>query len=1070
MATGSLSQHDITTSEEAVQIAELLRTNCRQWKLLDLLLMFCQTALVGLAILFSSFVIDHWAYLIVQGGSLGSVGRWFYFLSLFVIYPPVSLYLISRSLKGRINPLFVAQQIEELSPEIKNSISNFWQIKSESHIHPSIAKSMAQRAYLDLNDGRTVDGVDTTKTSLWGYSSLGFLAITAIYFAIMPNPSIQTMHRIFIPWDNVQRPSEILIESVQPGAATIHYGSTLQITAVISGADNDTPVYLVTDSTDGSTGEQKQIMELENNQYQLLLNQEPLGIQRSFTYWIEAGHPEGRTAISKQYYVTVKPAAAIRVTQVEYEFPVYTDLPNVLNSRQFNVEAIEGTTIKVTALANADIDSAWIELTTDSGSAEKRTMTLQDDRTCETIFELRVNANQIPAYLGYQVFFRSKAGETNPETIEHSITTLTDLMPVIEFTKPARRELRQGPLNLPVNQSVQLAWTAHDPDYQLSSVCMVVAGQNHDDIRVELLKPNQQNKEQREFSTIFTPAKHNLKAGTRVTVYGEAADNRKTSSNPQPNRAQSELFIIHLTDPVESTDMEAPDDMAAQPDMPDSPSDKMEDGPPEETPEEGASPDSGEGSESGEGMTGGASEKTEEDGDAGTENNGTGGQGETSEDPNNSTGENAPANEGGKPGNPTESNSEDGMADSENRDDANDMESQAGGEGSASTNNSEVNQTENNMGQASEESGAGENQDNSDSVNGSPTGESGDDGNTNNNPDNEGSSKPDDQHDGDIFEKLLDRLRDNQSKTQPMENGSSEQEPMMGNNDGVNNQSPKENSGNRTEDQPSAEDGNGQANTQKDSTTPNTGDPSNPASQDKGNATDPNAEGMATKDPMKTPRAGNAGAEGEQVEDDGGSDTMGQSDGPQMSDSSSSDSTEPNGQNTSETAGSEDSMSAPGDTEGSAGSQANPQSGTGQQDANPTDELGLPEEVRDTEQARLDYARKATDLALKYLRDQQDNPSNELLEDLGITPEQLREMVSRYEQLKQDETQTGKQTLNDTLKSLGLRPSSQTKARQVKTNRRDVKGVSGGGALSGLPPHLQQRFKSFRTGTTVSDE
>ncbi|MAP73099.1 MAG: hypothetical protein CMJ55_02415, partial [Planctomycetaceae bacterium] len=165
MATGSLSQHDITTSEEAVQIAELLRTNCRQWKLLDLLLMFCQTALVGLAILFSSFVIDHWAYLIVQGGSLGSVGRWFYFLSLFVIYPPVSLYLISRSLKGRINPLFVAQQIEELSPEIKNSISNFWQIKSESHIHPSIAKSMAQRAYLDLNDGRTDDGVDTTKTS-----------------------------------------------------------------------------------------------------------------------------------------------------------------------------------------------------------------------------------------------------------------------------------------------------------------------------------------------------------------------------------------------------------------------------------------------------------------------------------------------------------------------------------------------------------------------------------------------------------------------------------------------------------------------------------------------------------------------------------------------------------------------------------------------------------------------------------------------------------------------------------------------------------------------------------------
>ena len=73
----------------------------------------------------------------------------------------------------------------------------------------------------------------------------------------------------------------------------------------------------------------------------------------------------------------------------------------------------------------------------------------------------------------------------------------------------------------------------------------------------------------------------------------------------------------------------------------------------------------------------------------------------------------------------------------------------------------------------------------------------------------------------------------------------------------------------------------------------------------------------------------------------------------------------------------------------------------GQKDASPTDELGLPEEVEDTEQARLEYTRKATDLALKYLRNHQDNPSDELLEDLGITAEQLREMVSRYEQLQQ---------------------------------------------------------------------
>ena len=130
----------------------------------------------------------------------------------------------------------------------------------------------------------------------------------------------------------------------------------------------------------------------------------------------------------------------------------------------------------------------------------------------------------------------------------------------------------------------------------------------------------------------------------------------------------------------------------------------------------------------------------------------------------------------------------------------------------------------------------------------------------------------------------------------------------------------------------------------------------------------------------------------------------------------------------------------------------------------------MPEQIDESEEAQLEYAKRATDLALKYLRDHQDNPSDDLLEDLGITAEQLREMVARYEALQQDTTDAGKTVLSDTLKSLGLRPTTQSGIRQVKSNQQDVQGVRGSGALSGLPAHLQHRFKSFRTGTNVSDE
>ena len=120
MGTGSISHHDLTASPEAGHVADVLQTSCRRWKLLDILLIFSRTVLAGLLILGSAFAIDHWTYLLLQDGSLGSIGRWIYFLLLVVIYPPMSIYLIARSLKGRINPLFVAQQIEEVSPEIKN--------------------------------------------------------------------------------------------------------------------------------------------------------------------------------------------------------------------------------------------------------------------------------------------------------------------------------------------------------------------------------------------------------------------------------------------------------------------------------------------------------------------------------------------------------------------------------------------------------------------------------------------------------------------------------------------------------------------------------------------------------------------------------------------------------------------------------------------------------------------------------------------------------------------------------------------------------------------------------------
>jgi len=126
--------------------------------------------------------------------------------------------------------------------------------------------------------------------------------------------------------------------------------------------------------------------------------------------------------------------------------------------------------------------------------------------------------------------------------------------------------------------------------------------------------------------------------------------------------------------------------------------------------------------------------------------------------------------------------------------------------------------------------------------------------------------------------------------------------------------------------------------------------------------------------------------------------------------------------------------------------------------------------LTEQELANLQYTRKATDLALQYLKDKQHDPDQQLLDDLGITAEQMREMVARYEKLKKDNTPQGKQTLDESLRALGLRTSKNQTPRTVNVQSENVTGVRNMGVVSGLPTDLRQKFRSFRKGTNVSDE
>jgi hypothetical protein len=122
-------------------------------------------------------------------------------------------------------------------------------------------------------------------------------------------------------------------------------------------------------------------------------------------------------------------------------------------------------------------------------------------------------------------------------------------------------------------------------------------------------------------------------------------------------------------------------------------------------------------------------------------------------------------------------------------------------------------------------------------------------------------------------------------------------------------------------------------------------------------------------------------------------------------------------------------------------------------------------EVADTEAENLQYAKKSTDLALKYLKDQKDHPDPELLKRMGWTKDDLNAFVDRWEALKRSakEGDEAKNELDDAYRSLGLRPAADQRRAASGTNDA-ARGLRDAGARSEPPSAYSEQFKAFRKG------
>jgi hypothetical protein len=116
------------------------------------------------------------------------------------------------------------------------------------------------------------------------------------------------------------------------------------------------------------------------------------------------------------------------------------------------------------------------------------------------------------------------------------------------------------------------------------------------------------------------------------------------------------------------------------------------------------------------------------------------------------------------------------------------------------------------------------------------------------------------------------------------------------------------------------------------------------------------------------------------------------------------------------------------------------------------------------EEANLEYANKATAMALEYLKDKPQDA--ELLDRLGWTPAEMKAFVDRWQRMRsatgaeKDRGGQAAERLNDQLRGLGLRPPN-ARVRSDRQPKDAGAPLRQGGAASVLPSEYQEQFRAF---------
>jgi collagen type III alpha len=397
-----------------------------------------------------------------------AVVRQFAFIGFLALCSTVLYFGVIRPYRRRVNPRYIARQVEQTIPDAKNVLIN-WVDLQDAEMPGTVKTAVAQKAADGLGHANLESATHSSRLMWFTIVAGVLLASLAALFILFKWPQFSSLvSRAINPFTNTEIASRTRIDLLEPiaGHATITDGEQLNISISIGGSVPDPngpekPRILVRRNPDATTYEDFPLIRGESSREFALMLPRSI-IQNGFWYKVAAGD-----STTDEFRVDVRTRPMLTGFDVKYEYPTYLKWP-----ADFGVDArlkgMRGTTVTLTVQTNRSVDSGSLIVT-----AGKQNELIRGEVTGANQQSLRFQLKLVESGI-YFVQFKPNGGESTFTSTQYPIEVEIDQAPIVRIVSPREEEIA-----LPVTSMLAIDAVLNDDHGIVSAgLRMKLPGQN----------------------------------------------------------------------------------------------------------------------------------------------------------------------------------------------------------------------------------------------------------------------------------------------------------------------------------------------------------------------------------------------------------------------------------------------------------------------------------------------------------------------------------------------------------------------------------------------------------------